>query len=166
MNITFTSPLEHKPGIIADLLRRSYAELVSADPKYRQQEETKWDDYDREVFQYPDSVGACVFLTWSDKNLVGFGSYDSRQKTQFGIVGHNCILTQFRGKGLGKRQIKEILRRLQSMNIKTARASTLSHSFFIPAQGMYVACGFIEKRRHPWDIDPSRDIIEYEKEIG
>lgn len=165
MNIRFTSTSDQKPGIIADLLKRSYADLVSSDPEHWQQEEAKWEEFDREVFQYPDSVGVCVFLTWIDNHIVGFGSFDPRQMPGYGIVGHNCVLPQFQGRGIGKRQVFEILIRLRSMGIKTAKASTNSHPFFVPAQRMYMACGFIERGRRPWERDLSREIIEYEKEI-
>lgn len=84
----------------------------------------------------------------------------------YAIVGHNCILPEFRGKGLGKQQIQEILRRFQTLGIKTARVLTNDHPFFLPAQRMYGAIGFRELRRIPWDRDPNQKMIEYEKEIG
>jgi len=166
MNLKFTSPLEYKRGIIADLLQKSYRELVLSNPKLWRQEEKKWNEFDEEIFQCPDSVGNCVFLTLQEERIVGFGSFDPRHRAEFGIIGHNCILAQFRGKGYGKQQLLEILRRLQSLGIKTAKASTSSHPFFIPAQRMYLSCGFIEVSRRPWDVDPSQAIIEYEKGIG
>lgn len=166
MNIKFNSPLEFKPGIIVGLLERSYAEMISSDPKYWSQEKQTWTEFDKEVFRYPNSIGACMFLTVVDDQLVGFGSYDNRQMPEFGIVGHNCILPEFRGRGFGKQQIFEILNRFRSMGIKTAKVSTCSHPFFVPAQRMYISCGFIEVNRRPWDMDSSQDIIEYEKEIG
>lgn len=167
MKIKFTSPLEQKPGRIADLLKRSYAELVSSDSKHWGREEAKWEEFDNEVFcRYPETIGACVFLTWWDDQLVGFGSYDPRQKPAAGIVGHNCILPEFRGRGLGKSQIHEILRRFQIIGITTARVTTNDHPFFLPAQRMYRACGFREVGRIPWDCDPSLQLIEYERETG
>jgi len=165
MNIRFTSTFDQEPGNIAELLKRSYADLVLSDPEHWRQEEAKWEEFDKEVFRHPDSVGACVFLTWTDNHIVGFGSFDPRQMPVYGIVGHNCILPQFQGRGIGKQQIFEIPSRLRSMGIQTAKASTNSHPFFVPAQRMYIACGFIEKGRRPWDRDPSREIVEYEKEI-
>lgn len=85
---------------------------------------------------------------------------------EFGIIGHNCILPEFRGKGIGKQQILEIIKRFSSVGTKKAKVSTCSHSFFLPARRMYISCGFIEINRKPWDNDSSHDIIEYEKEIG
>ena len=52
------------------------------------------------------------------------------------------------------------------MAIESARVSTNDHPFFVPAQRMYVACGFREARRMPWDRDPRYQTIEYEMEIG
>jgi GNAT superfamily N-acetyltransferase len=166
MNIRFTSLREQQPGIIASLLKRSYAELVAADPVLWSQEARNWEEFDQEVFQHPDTVGSCVFLTWAGGQLVGFGSYDPRGKPEYGVIGHNCILPEFRGKGLGKQQIQEILRRFQTIGIRTAKVSTNDHPFFVPAQRMYTASGFREVGRISWDRDPRLKLIEYEKEIG
>jgi GNAT superfamily N-acetyltransferase len=166
MDIRFASPLEYKRGIIADLLKKSYRELVLSNSKVWKQEEIKWNEFDEDIFQYPDSVGNSVFLTLLEKRIVGFGSYDPSQRPECGIAGHNCILPGYRGKGYGKQQLSEILRRMQLTGIKIAKASTNSHPFFIPAQRMYVSSGFIEVGRRPWNVDPSQDIIEYEKVIG
>jgi len=51
------------------------------------------------------------------------------------------------------------------MGIKKARVSTCSHPFFVPAQRLYVSCGFIEINRKPWDLESSKYIIEYEMKI-
>ena len=159
-------PLDgEKPGIITAILRASYADLLKLDPRW-ESEQVNWDEYDREVFAHPKTVGSCLFLTRSNGRIAGFGSWDPRQRPEYGIVGHNCILPEFRGKGLGRQQIQEILRRFQKLGIKTAKVSTNDHPFFVPAQRMYIACGFREVRRITWDRDPSRKTIEYEKEIG
>jgi GNAT superfamily N-acetyltransferase len=166
MSLTFKSVLEYEPGIIAHLLKESYGELVLQNPKIWKEEEIKCNEFDKEIFEYPDSIGNCVFLTLLGEQVVGFGSYDPRHRPDFGIIGHNCILAGFRGKGYGKQQLLEILRRLQSLGIRRAKASTGSHPFFIPAQRMYLSCGFIEFGRRPWDVDPSQEVIEFEKRIA
>jgi len=147
------------------MLKRSYADVLESDPDAWRPEEAKWEQFDREVFNHPDTVGSCVLLSWTNDGLVGFGSYDPRQRPEFGIVGHNCILTAFRGRGFGKQQIREILRRFQAIGIKRAKVSTSDHLFFIPAQRMYTACGFQETGRHSWDVDPSQNVIEYEMKL-
>ena len=166
MNIEFKSPLDQKPGIIASLLGEAYEDLVKNSPSLWVPEQSNWKQYDRDVFSQPSSVGACIFLTWLDGHIVGFASWDPRQRPDFGIIGHNCVRPKFRDKGLGKRQIQEILQRFLEMGIKTAKVSTNDHSFFVPAQHMYTACGFQEINRIPWDRDPRQSIIEYEKQVA
>lgn len=163
MVLKFTELHDQQPGIIAFMLKRSYAEIVSSDPEQWGPEEAKWEEFDREVFEHPETVGACVFLSWFDDRLVGFASYDPRGKPDFGIIGHNCILPTFRGRGFGKAQIREVIRRLYGMGVKTAKVSTMDHPLFVPAQRMYAACGFREVRRIASGKDVMETVIEYEK---
>jgi GNAT superfamily N-acetyltransferase len=156
-------PIEgQRPGTLARLLRASYRELLMADLRW-QAEQANWDAYDGEVFENPTTVGACLFLTCIDGRITGFASWDPRPAPEYAIIGHNCILPEFRGKGLGKAQVLEILRRFQGFGIRKAKVSTCDHPFFVPAQRMYLACGFRELRRVPWPRDPSQTLIEYEK---
>jgi len=37
--------------------------------------------------------------------------------------------------------------------------------FFAPSRRLYLACGFHEVRRVPWERDPEETIIEYERAI-
>ncbi len=166
MKIQFTSINKNEPGILASLLWDSYEELINSDPLYWEPEVHKWHQFDRDAFEHPETVGSCVFLSWSDDKLVGFGSFDPRQGLEYGIIGHNCILPRFRRNGFGKQQICEILRIFQSEGIKTALASTSENPFFLPAQRMYLACGFQEKRRVHNQIDSGYNMIKYQKEIG
>ncbi len=165
MTTEFMPITTHQPGVIAALLNANYSELVKADSRWKQ-EQVKWEEYDREVFAHPDTVGACLFLTRLDGRIAGFASWDPRQGPAYAIIGHNCILPEFRGKGLGRQQIQEILRRFCTLGVRMARVSTNDHPFFVPAQRMYVACGFREVRRIPWDQDPDRETIEYLKDLG
>ncbi len=164
--IRFTPLQPAEPGVLASMLKRVYEPLVESYPETWGLEAARWDEFDREAFQNPGTIGACVFLTWSNMQLVGFGSYDPRQKPCLGIVGYNCILPEFRGQGFGSAQVREILRRFRSLGIRVARVTTGGHPFFVPAQRMYLTCGFREVRCLPWPRDPRERIIEYEREIG
>jgi len=113
MKLEFITPLDQKPGMVASLLSQAYADLVNSDPSSWGYEWASWEQYDCEVFEQPTSVGACIFLTRLDGCIVGFGSWDPRQRPHFGIVGHNGVLPEFRGRGFGKQQTQEILRRFQ-----------------------------------------------------
>ena len=166
MNLRFTSPFEREPGVVASLLKQSYVELVKSEPKNWQPEIEKWEQADRSVFGSPKTVGACTFLSWAEAELAGFFCFDPRPRPAYGVIGHNCILPEFRRRGFGKQQINEILRRFKDRAIKMAKVSTNDHPFFVPAQRMYTACGFREVKRVPWERDPKQSMIHYEMEIG
>jgi len=76
------------------------------------------------------------------------------------------ILTLSNNCNFGKRQVAEILREFEQMGIRQARVSTNDDPFFVPAQRMYTACGFVEVNRVPLDRDPKQNMIHYEMEIG
>ena len=164
MKPTFTSITGERQGIIASMLRSSYAELLEMD-SFWQSECANWEQYDKEVFTNPETVGFSIFLTRVDGDIVGFASWDPRQRPEYGIIGHNCVLPDFRGRGLGKIQISEVLRRLRVLGIRMVKVSTNDHSFFVPAQRMYAACGFHEVGRKPCARNPKMTFIEYENEL-
>ena len=166
MILKFTPIDNHTPGILAALLFQSYAALIRSDPTSWKEEETKWIEFDHNAFSNLGSTGACVFLSWHERQIIGFGSFDPRPRHKFGIIGHNCILSEFRGRGYGKQQIIEILKRFAGLGIQTAKVTTHDNPFFIPAQRMYLSCGFREAGREPWAKVPNQYVIHYQKRIG
>jgi GNAT superfamily N-acetyltransferase len=160
--LTFRPVTQYKAGIIASLLHQCYARILFAEPLYWQKEVANWQLFDREVFANPETVGQCVFITCLGEEEIGFGSFDPRERPELGIIGHNCVLPPFQGKGYGKRQILEIFKRFKKMGIKRAKATTSEHPFFLPAREMYLECGFQEKRRLIGGPDPRYKLIEYE----
>jgi len=165
MPLKHTTPFECEPGILALLLKQSYAELVETEPELWQPERENWVQFDREVFQNPDTVGACTFLSWWGNEVVGFLSFDPRQQPTLGVIGHNCILPSFRRQGFGKQQIREIIWRFRKLELRRAIVSTNDHPFFKPAQRMYLACGFQEVDRQPWARNHRQNIVHYEMEL-
>lgn len=78
--LTFSSITQHEAGIIASLLLKSYAKILTTESRYWLQEKEKWLQYDLDVFQNPMTIGRCVFITsWNDQPI-GFGSYDPRKQ--------------------------------------------------------------------------------------
>ena len=166
MILQFTPIDNQEPGVLYSLLIQSYSDLFISDPVHWKPEEKNWIEFDRDVFDNPETIGSCVFLSWYGKKLIGFGSFDPRKKPVLGIIGHNCIVPKYRGKGFGKKQIVEILRRFGELGIQTAKATTNDNPFFIPAQRMYESCGFKEAGREPWESDTKQSLIHYQKSIG
>lgn len=153
MDICFTSPREHPPRTVFGLLKRSWTPLWNP----RLEENVR--QFDCEVTEHPDTVGACTFITCLDFEPVGMASYDPRPQPERGLIGWNCIVPEHRGKGFGTAQIREILRIFQSRAIRKACVTTTDEEFFAPAQRMYEACGFVKTGK-------TRDNnVEYELEL-
>ena len=148
------------------MLNESYAELIQDESEIWQAEKANWEESDRNVFENPGTIGACTLLSWRGPVIVGFFSFDPRPQPAYGVIGHNCILPEYRRQGFGKQQVGKVLQRLTQRGIRRARVSTNDHPFFLSAQRMYTACGFVEVRKAPWDRDPGQNMIYYEKELG
>ena len=156
---------ENHRGLSAAMLRQSYGELLTAEPACWRPEVAKWEQFDREVFDHPDAVGACVCLSSVGARVVGFGPYVPHRAPEFGHVGHNCVIPEYRGRGLGKFRVQEILRRLSARGTHRARVSTLHGAWHVPAQRMHVACWFREMGRRPWACNSHQAVIEYERAL-
>lgn len=161
--LKFEPMTRQEPGTIAFLLQESYRELLRE--KAWAGEREAHCRYDGEIFEHPDTVGACGFVSVLRGKLVGFASFDPRQGPESARVGHNCILPEFRGNGYGKVQILEVLRRLEGRCIRRAVVSTGTHPFFLAARKMYLSTGFRETRRLPGGPDPRYELIEYERDL-
>ena len=140
-DLTFNEIAKYEPGIICDLLFACYEQIL--DDGLQEQ----FLQFDRDVFENLGTVGACTFITALGRQIIGMASYDPRQAPELGIIGHNCILPEQQGKGYGKQQILEIIRRLKLRHIRRATAMTSEHPFFTPACRMYLSCGFAEVER-------------------
>ena len=157
--LKFKQITEYEPGIIFSLLSQSFGEVLDG------MLEEKIKQYDKEAFESPDTVGACVFISTLNGKPVGIASWDPRQGPELGIIGWVCILPKFQCKGFGEAQIKEVLKRLKRDGFKKAFVRTGEHPFFTSAQKMYAACGFKEIKRHPTGDQPGYGTIDYELKL-
>lgn len=165
MMIAFTPASAHKPGTIGSLLARSYEPLVVDGQLSRIIPSKKWPAFDSEVFDNPETVGKSLFVTCVDGQVVGFASWDPRWGPVCGAIGHNCVLPEHRGRGYGKLQIEEVLRRFRDGRFHKAAVVTGDDPFFMPAQRMYEACGFVEVARFPQGPDLTCGTIRYELDL-
>lgn len=163
--LSFTSITKHNPGLIASLLFRSYAQILESEPEYWEREKENWFRYDYNVFQNIDKHRNCIFVTCINTEVIGFASFYQTRNSKLGLIGHNCILPEFCGHGYGKQQISEILERYKNLGVKRIVVKTNAHPFFIPAQKMYLSCGFRETKRAVGGLDPRYEIIEYERKL-
>jgi GNAT superfamily N-acetyltransferase len=163
--VEFTPVSAHKPGVIATILARSYEPLIADGQLSAIFPSTKWPAFDGYVFDNLDTFGRSVFVTCADSQIVGFASWDPRGGPACGVIGHNCVLPEQRGRGYGRLQIQEVLRRFRSGNFRQAIVTTGDDPFFLPAQRMYQACGFVEVARFPYGPDYTYGTIRYELDL-
>ena len=163
--IKFTTIKFERPGIFAEMLERCYEELVSDDPEIWESERLNWEDFDREVFYDLDNADDFIFLTRCCDAIVGFASYFDSPVPGVAVIGHNCIIPEYRGNGFGRMQIEEILWRLKAAGYKCVNVTTNDHEFFQPARRMFRSMGFKEVSRYPWEADSSQNLIDYELEF-
>ena len=117
-----------------------------------------WREYDDLIFNNPKTVGNAGFITLFNDKFSGFCSWDPRNGPDKIIVGHNGVLPDYRGKGIGVVQINEMLKRFKTYNFHSVFVSTGVDKFFEPAQKMYLRCGFKEINRRTINNHPN---IEY-----
>lgn len=159
--LTFKPIPDHEPGIVFSLLQHAYAGMSQHDPEFIKYWEPFWKVYDEYIFKYPDTVGACGFISYADEQVVGFASWDPR-KYPTCLIGHNVILPAFRRNGYGTQQMNEALRRIRIRGFSKVIVTTNEHPFFAPAQRMYQACRFVETRRFIGEDALQSRMIEYE----
>ena len=134
------------PGIIQRLLKITYNDLFQYFPNEKRRLYDQQEPEDNEAFCNPDTIGRHVLFTCINDNPIGYFSWDDRHYP-IGIVGQNCILPNYQGQGLGKKQIELIIEIFQREKFKEIRVTTGDHKFFSTAQKMYINCGFQEKRK-------------------
>lgn len=133
-------------GKIFEMLERAYAAYRKIDPEAVNEWKENWKTFDDFVFSIPAKEASFGFSTFWEDNGVGFSSWDPRQFPT-AVIGHNCIVPEYRGKGLGIVQMRETIRRLTDRGFIKALVTTGESEFFLPAQTMYKRCGFAETVR-------------------
>jgi RimJ/RimL family protein N-acetyltransferase len=145
--IVFTPFAAQEPGTILSLLSRSYAAYLALDPQAARTWPADWATYDRQIYEHPDTVGASGFVTCLNDEPIGFASWDPRGRPA-ALIGHNCVLPAYQGRGYGTAQIRRALDSLRARGFAQVCVTTGDHPFFRPAQRIYAACGFQEIGRH------------------
>ena len=124
-----------------------------------------WQEFDTFVFENPDFMNDNGFVSLENKSPVGFMSWDPRQLPDFIEIGHNCIITMYKGTGKGKAQLLYGLECMKQLHPKKIIVRTGNIPFFLPAQRMYESAGFIQKKVSKRYDNSGMEIIEYELEL-
>jgi len=150
-------------GKITDLSRGSLfamlSDAYSFDARCAENWGADWRKFDDFFFDNPSIAERYGFTTVMDGVPIGFVSWDPRRHPEYEEIGHNCILTRYKGRGFGKIQMKEAVRRIAGD--KPAKIIVTTSGIMLPAQKMYESAGF-KKVRVRENNHFSGDLIDYE----
>lgn len=122
-----------------------------------------WYEYDSFFFSNLEKIGdKYCFITVLDGIPIGHISWDPRNVPEYVEIGHNCIISKYKGKGYGKLQLEEAIRRIKEYdNLKKIIVTT--NNITLPAQKNYESVGFIKIRERVNNESPfSGNYIDYE----
>ena len=99
-----------------------------------------WKEYDDFFYSNLDIADKCGFITLINNIPVGHISWDPRYRPNYVIIGHNCIINEYKGNGYGKLQLQEAIRRIKEYELKKIIVTT--NELTLPAQKNYESVGF------------------------
>lgn len=134
--IAFASILTLPRGSLARMLKDAY----SFDPRCIKCWGENWRAYDDFFFDHPAIAETCGFVTVFSGVPVGHITWDPRNLPARAILGHNCILTAYKGQGLGGAQLREAVRRIAARGAE--RIDVTTSEMLIAAQRNYESAGF------------------------
>lgn len=141
MAIEFRSITDYPRGFLRELLIAAY----SFNPAYQKKDDNKWIEFDNFFYDHPNIAEKCGFVTVLDGKPIGHISWDPRNLPAYAVIGHNCIIPSQKGKGYGKMQLAEAVRRIRLSPVEKIIVST--NSDLLPAQRNYESVGFRLVRR-------------------
>lgn len=121
-----------------------------------------WKEYDEFFYSNLEIAEKCSFITVLDGIPIGHISWDPRNRPDYVEIGHNCILTKYKGNGYGKLQLQEAIRRIKEYDdLKKIIVTTNEITF--SAQKNYESVGFIKVKKRVNNETPFLgDYIDYE----
>ena len=155
--IEFRKITEYPKGTLYNQLVDAY----SFDSNCKKCWNNDWVEYDNFFYSNINIANECGFVTVLDGKPIGHISWDPRCKPDYIIVGHNCILSEYKGNGYGKIQLQEAIRRIKKYNTKKIIVTT--NEISLAAQKNYESVGFIKVRERENKETPfSGNYIDYE----
>ena len=137
MDIEFRKFTDYNRGIMYEILKDAY----SFDERCAECWDENWKQSDDFFFDNPDIADKYGFVTCYKGEPIGFICWDPRKRPEYVEIGHNGIRTKFKGKGFGKAQLSEAVRRIKEYNgLKEIRVWTNSN---LVAPKNYESVGFV-----------------------
>lgn len=143
-------------------LYKQLLDAYSFDENCRKTWEKDWIEYDNYFYDHLQYTNKCGFILVLNGNPIGHISWDPRNLPDYVIIGHNCILTEYKGKGYGHILLQEAINRIKQYDgIKKIIVTT--NEITVPAQRNYESVGFVLKGKRKNNESPfSGDYIDYE----
>lgn len=155
MELRFHKLSDFNRGILYQLLTDAY----SFNSGYEEQNRERWLADERFFFDNKDIGDKYCLVTVLDDEPIGFVAWDPRNLPEYAIIGDNCIASKHKGKGYGKLQLQEAVKRMVQHGAKRIYVSTDDE--LIPAQRMYESVGFQrldQSMLAPWQVEQHADI--------
>ena len=137
MDLEFRKFTDFHRGIMYEILWDAY----SFDPRYAECWDGNWKESDAFFFDHPDIADKYGFVTCCRGEPIGFICWDPRNRPEYVEIGHNGIRTAFKGRGFGKAQLSEAVRRIREYEgLREIRVCTNSR---LIAPKNYESVGFV-----------------------
>ena len=135
--INFKKPSEFPKGTLYNQLVDAY----SFNGECKKTWDTSWKEYDDYFYDHLDIADKYCFVTVLDGEPIGHISWDPRHKPDYVEIGHNCIITKYKGKGYGHIQLEEAIRRIKQYD-DFKKIIVTTNEIFVPAQKNYESVEF------------------------
>ena len=159
MGIVFEKVSFFKRGILYSMLADAY----SFDCRIQESCEFDWLEFDNFFFDNLQIADKCGFITKLYDEPIGFVSWDPRNMPEYVEIGHNCIVSKYKGNGYGRAQLQEAVNRILQGNVSKIIVTT--NEALIPARRMYERVGFKiqqnQENKNLNSIDFAGDLIDY-----
>ena len=156
--IEFKSFTDFPRGTMYDILKDAY----SYDERNGRLWDTNWRESDSFFYDHPEIADKYGLVTCLDGKPIGFVCWDPRNRPDYVEIGHNGILQKYKGRGYGRLQLEEALRRIREYEgLKRIIVCTNSN---LIAPKNYEAAGFILYDRKPNETESAYtgDYLYYE----
>ena len=145
-------------GTLYDILADAY----SFDERNRRIWDADWRKTDDFFYDNPDIADRYGLVTCLDGKPIGFVTWDPRHRPEYVEIGHNGIREEYKGRGYGRLQLEEALRRIREYEgLKRITVCTNSN---LVAPRNYESAGFTLYGREPNRTESaySGDYLYYE----
>ena len=161
MDIEFRTIAEFPKGTLLALLKDAY----SFEPRFERDWLGSWQEFDDFFHGNPHIAERSGFMTVLNGEPIGFVTWDPRQLPDLIEVGHNCIAAAHKGKGYGRRQMREAVRRMKELGAKKIVVCT--NEVLVPAQHTYESAGFafVKKAEEPFCSEYAGKRMYYEIQV-